>query len=315
MSDEKPFDVMIFTSASGWFLSLLRNLLLPEKTKLVSWHHGYEELMWQQMLLEEQAGGMSFSPQFKFYYGGMILSALRETLKRQDAIFFTSTEECDWVKQQYPKLADRVFYHPNGVSPSYWCPQRFEKPSAEQPKLLSVGYWDPWRKGRRYIVAMFEDLHQFYPDLTLTMAGTVVDEQTILSEFSESARKKVTVISKANELELIGLYHSHDIFVLPSLFEGMPLVMLEAMAAGLACVTTNNNGMKDLITHGETGLLVERRDVPGLIAAVRSVIDNPSLRHQLGEAAYLRMKNDYTWQQIGLRYEKTLLTLTGELRD
>jgi len=79
-----------------------------------------------------------------------------------------------------------------------------------------------------------------------------------------------------------------DVFVLSSSQEGLPLSVLEAMAAGLPVVATAVGGIPELVVHGETGLLVPRRDVESLSAALARLIADPALRRRLGAAGRAR---------------------------
>jgi glycosyltransferase involved in cell wall biosynthesis len=76
-----------------------------------------------------------------------------------------------------------------------------------------------------------------------------------------------------------------DAFALPSRTEGLPLVLLEAMACELPVVATSVGGIPDLVVSGVTGLLVPPRDAAALRAALRSLMDNPPLGQKLGRAA------------------------------
>ena len=311
---QKQYDAVVITTASGWCLSTFRKQLLPAKTKIVSSHHGWEELMWDQMLLEElQPNGVKFSPQFKLYYGGVILWALRQSLQTQDGFIFTSSEETAYVQQQNPKIADKCRFIRNGVSDFYFYPQRFEKPDAAKAvRLLFVGYWDPWRKGRQYLVEAFNQLVSDNAPVELTLAGTKLGADVILPEFSEAARHKITVVPQTDEAGLNALYQSHDVFVLPSLFEGMPLVMLEAMASGMPCVTTDNNGMHDVIETGKNGILIPRRNTQALVTALSMLVADASLRKQMGQNAQALMREAYTWEAVAIEWEKMLLdTIAG----
>jgi glycosyltransferase involved in cell wall biosynthesis len=77
-----------------------------------------------------------------------------------------------------------------------------------------------------------------------------------------------------------------DIFVLPSYTEGLPNAMIEAMAAGLPVVVTPVGSVPDVVTNDENGLLVPPRDAPALTAALRRLLDSPSLRAALGASAH-----------------------------
>jgi len=81
------------------------------------------------------------------------------------------------------------------------------------------------------------------------------------------------------------LIASADILTLPSFSENLPVSVIEAMAAGLAVVTTPVGAVEDLIVDGETGLLVPPGDVDALTAALIRVVDDPALRQRLGTAA------------------------------
>jgi glycosyltransferase involved in cell wall biosynthesis len=103
--------------------------------------------------------------------------------------------------------------------------------------------------------------------------------------------------------EISSLYAEHEIFVLPSLMEGMPLVLLEAMASGMAVVTTESSGMTDLVEDSHDGLFVIPGDSASLSVAIVRLCRDPELRLRLGNAAQEKMKR-YTWKQAAQRTEK-----------
>jgi glycosyltransferase involved in cell wall biosynthesis len=106
------------------------------------------------------------------------------------------------------------------------------------------------------------------------------------------------------------VYAQHDIFLLPSLVEGMPLVLLEAMASGLAVVTTESSGMTDLVEDGHDGLLTIPGDADSLTVAISTLSGDAKLRHKLGCAAQEKMKR-FTWKLSALRHEAVFCRATG----
>jgi glycosyltransferase involved in cell wall biosynthesis len=85
-----------------------------------------------------------------------------------------------------------------------------------------------------------------------------------------------------------------DIFVLSSVSEALSNALMEAMACGCAVVATDVGGNPELVTNGRTGLLVERGNVEALAAALRQLIDRPSLRTTLGAAASSFIRENFS---------------------
>ncbi|MCS6922926.1 MAG: glycosyltransferase, partial [Fimbriimonadales bacterium] len=81
------------------------------------------------------------------------------------------------------------------------------------------------------------------------------------------------------------LLNASDIFVLPSRWEGNPMSVMEAMAAGLPVVATAVGGVPELVENGASGLLVPSDDVAALAQALQTLVDNPSLRATMGHKA------------------------------
>src|SRR5262249_11867308 len=101
------------------------------------------------------------------------------------------------------------------------------------------------------------------------------------------------------------LYATHDIFLFPSLMEGMPISLLEAIASGLPVVTTETCGMMDLIEDGYNGLLAKPADARGFAPKVDTRIDSPALREHLGRKAQ-ETAHRYTWDLLGKKYSAVL---------
>ena len=94
-----------------------------------------------------------------------------------------------------------------------------------------------------------------------------------------------------------------DIFVLPSLAEGLSNALLEAMAAGLPSIATRVGGTPELIQEGETGLLVAPEDTAALAAAMVRLADDPALRQSLGQRARRKVEAEFGLDRIAQRYE------------
>jgi len=89
-----------------------------------------------------------------------------------------------------------------------------------------------------------------------------------------------------------------DIFVLPSLFEGMPLSLMEAMASGLPVVSTDVGGVSELVVDGETGFLVPPRNSAALAEKIKTLIDDKALSKAMGVKGQERIKNNFTFEAM-----------------
>jgi glycosyltransferase involved in cell wall biosynthesis len=102
-----------------------------------------------------------------------------------------------------------------------------------------------------------------------------------------------------------------DVFALPSLFEGSPLAVLEAMAAGRALVSSAIGGTNEVVVEGESGLLVPPGDPESLAAALRRLLEDPGLRQRLGAAARERVEQTFTPQVARQQVEAIYRELAG----
>lgn len=96
---------------------------------------------------------------------------------------------------------------------------------------------------------------------------------------------------------LVALYAEAEVAVVPSLYEGFSLPAVEAMACGVALVSTTGGALPEVVgRHGETALLVPPGDPGALAAAIGRALDDPALRHRLGAAGRARVIERYSWR-------------------
>lgn len=93
--------------------------------------------------------------------------------------------------------------------------------------------------------------------------------------------------------QLIELYRTADLFVLPTREDCFPMVFIEAMAAGLPCIGSTVMGVPELVAHGESGLNVAPRDPATLASSLETLVSNPGLRQQMGAAGRRRVEKRF----------------------
>jgi glycosyltransferase involved in cell wall biosynthesis len=209
-----------------------------------------------------------------------------------------------WILSElkYGHPSGHIWYVPNGVQEQFFTARSF--PETRANRLLYVGTWLD-RKGIHYLVDAFSALVPDQPDLRLTVAGCVISDAQVKDFFPKDVREQVTVIPFLSRDAMPDVYASHDIFVFPSLVEGMPLTLLEAMAGAMPVVTTNCCGMSDLVESDRNGLLVPAADSTALGCAITRLVASRELRQNLGSAAQHTARN-YTWKSVALELERVL---------
>jgi glycosyltransferase involved in cell wall biosynthesis len=163
--------------------------------------------------------------------------------------------------------------------------------------LLFAGTWRK-NKGIEDLVPAFVRLAARHHALSLTVLGGGVPADVVTAAFPREIRERVHCVQTSIEAETIAQFASSDLFLLPSLFEGTPLTLIEAMMSGLPIVTTATCGMKDVIQDKENGLLVPIRSPEGILSAVEGLLGNRQLRTRLGLAARRTAMAHYTWEAV-----------------
>ncbi|MEM0338007.1 MAG: glycosyltransferase [Candidatus Caldarchaeum sp.] len=104
--------------------------------------------------------------------------------------------------------------------------------------------------------------------------------------------------------DVADILNAADIFTLPSKYEGNPMSVMEAMAAGLPVVASHVGGIPELVEDEHQGLLVPADDQPCLVQGLQALIDNPTKRYQLGKSAVERARKKFDIHQTVQAYEK-----------
>jgi glycosyltransferase involved in cell wall biosynthesis len=149
-------------------------------------------------------------------------------------------------------------------------------------RMLFVGGQGPYRKGLHELLAAAKVLWSSDSPLVFIVTGPVAESAA--RQAGEWVGKNVLFTGTIPEHDMIALYHSVDVLVLPSHNEGLPYVVVEAMASGLPIISSTVGGLPEVIQHEETGLLVRPGDVQGLASAIAELVDDASKRKRMGDA-------------------------------
>jgi glycosyltransferase involved in cell wall biosynthesis len=190
---------------------------------------------------------------------------------------------------------ERVAVLPNGVVVPNSVPRPARRES-DPVRILFVGRLAP-NKGVPDLLAAIDELckrgaaDHFQVDIV--GGGPLLDGLRSLNR-----RSSVRFHGKVSDASLEDLYASADALVLPTLFEGMPTVVLEAMARGLPVLVTDVGASRELV-DSENGEIIPKRDPRSLADALERLRDiGAAGRHALGENGLQRVKSRFQWQQV-----------------
>jgi glycosyltransferase involved in cell wall biosynthesis len=166
----------------------------------------------------------------------------------------------------WERAVDSELFHPRAASAEMRC--RLSGGEPQKPLLLYVG-----RLSAEKEVARLRAVVDAYPDVRLAIVG----DGPLRAELERLFAGTATVfLGYLKGRELASAYASADVFLFASQTETLGLVLLEAMASGLAVVACNAGGIPDAVQDGVTGYLFEPGDPEGLVKAVRRVLSNPA---------------------------------------
>jgi glycosyltransferase involved in cell wall biosynthesis len=168
------------------------------------------------------------------------------------------------------------------------------------PLVTFSGRYDQ-RKGINYLLEAWKIASSKAPEARLLLLGDgpLFDE---MKDLAASLGINGSIVMKGHVRNVIDYLRASDLYVFPSLQEGMPNALLEAMACGLPAVGTRIGGVVDIIEDGKNGVLVEPRDSDGLAEGVVHLLKDREKTAALAEAAFQRIASVYSLDSIVLRY-------------
>ena len=188
---------------------------------------------------------------------------------------------------------------PNGVDTKRFCKSNVMRKKGIR-NIIYIGRLDSY-KGVDYLLKGFRELLAKVDKVKLTIVGDGVDKAQ-LTNMAEYLGIQDSVTFKGRQEDIPRELYNTDIFVLPSLSEGMSNVVLEAMACGLPVVATFVGGNSDLIRDRYNGILIPPKDSVSLTAALLELIENENFARRLGEEARKTIEKDYSMDQVVSKY-------------
>jgi glycosyltransferase involved in cell wall biosynthesis len=287
-------DVVDASTADTWVWSRLDPA--RRRVLLATTSHGLEHTAEDARKVSEQDGILELSWKNPLYYGGLHLGEVKASLRRADLCFLLNRVDRDYAVARLGVLPERAHIVPNGISEGH-----LDLPIDPTPRdasatirIAQVGS-HLVQKGVGYSAAALETILRTYPHTCLSLLGTALPADTVLADFDRSLHNRITVVRRYEYHALPKLLLGQHVIVFPTLSEGFGIALLEAMACGLAPVSTAAAGPSEFVRDGENGLLVPLRDSGALATAIGRLIDDRELLDRLRHAAHQTAQR-YSWQ-------------------
>lgn len=249
------------------------------------------------------------------YFGGSDIPNANPSRFTKIYPFITPLLKAIWKKAEFRSVCSQelealakksdptseFLYIPNGVETDRFAP--IDRPQNPKVKILFIGRLIP-RKGFHRVVRALPKVKELAKvPFTVEVVGTGAHRAELDALGEElGVSQLISYVGMVPYDQLEKSYQDADIFVLTSLSEGMPSVILEAMGAGLPIIASNVGGNNEIVKEGENGFLIMGDDIDILADRMARLINDAALRQQMGKTSR-EYAMQYDWKHIMNRYD------------
>jgi len=168
-------------------------------------------------------------------------------------------------------------------------------------KIITTASADIPLKGLRYLIGALPSVLKDYPECTLSVIGRAKAKGEIAKQIKRlGLESKISFHSELSELDIVNLYSSAEIAVIPSLYEGFGFGAGEAMSCGVPLISTHSGGLKEVV--GKAAIEVKPRDPEGISNAIVDLFSNPDKREHYKKVGRERMEKEFQWLNTAKKY-------------
>jgi len=255
--------------------------------------HGLERRAWELAKEEGLLGREGPGWRTRLTYPPSALWPGEMALRRADHVFCLNNEDRQILMRDFGRLPQTITRVMPGADQVY-ADAADTRDYSHATRILFAATWRK-NKGIEDLVPAFVELATRHPDLVLNVVGAGAPESAVRACFPEHLHSRIECETPVDDEAMAATFARADLFLLPSLFEGTPLTLMQAMMSGLPIVTTSTCGMKDVVGDGETGFLVPIRAPRKVVETIERLLGSSSLRREIGTAARRAALHQYTW--------------------
>lgn len=207
-----------------------------------------------------------------------------------------------FARSQAMYFSDPAHWHKLRIVHCGVLPDLYDStPPAPHPgtRLIFVGRLTAI-KGLRVLIEAFARARETRPDLHLTLVGDG-DDRAHLEKLAAPLGGAVTFAGYLSQGEVARALAGSDALVLPSFAEGLPVVLMEALASARPVIATQVAGVSELVKDGVNGFVVPPGDADSLARRIGELADDPALRNRMGEAGRARVRDEFDVRQEAAR--------------
>lgn len=237
-------------------------------------------------------------------------SLIRASIEREKAIY--AKNKAMFVFSQFVKNSfvhhfsvDPEKIHVVYAGPNIEVADDIEK-TYDSRDILFVGV-DFERKGGEIVLEAFRSVKKEINDARLIIVGG----KKIPEANGVCTLGFIDKNTPDGERRITELYRRSAVFVMPSYFEPFGIVLIEAMLNRTPCIGSNVGAIPEIITHGETGFVIEKGNAKELAMRIIELMKDTDLRQNMGEKGYLKAKSTFTWESVGKKMHDVMAKFDG----
>lgn len=290
----ESYDVADLSSGDGWVYQTLR----PSKNILVvTRSHGLEHVRDDLLRKDATESKTSISWKYPLYHGGFRLWEVARSFKNADLSIFLSESDREYAIARFRLAPESTAVVNNGI-PDDFLGLASKPPATRTTAPLRIAVIGTYQYRKINVApAAITRLLGNNKTLEIGFLGTGVEQAVVLRDYSPSHHQRIRVVSTYKHEQLPELLKEYDILLFPSLHEGFPLSVFEAMACGLAVVATNLPTLTTRLTDQQQALFIPTNSRTAIEDAISRLIADRTLLRDLQVRGQQRAQ-DFAWSRI-----------------
>lgn len=301
----RQIDVVDGSTGDLWLWGAVGQHFSPHRPLVVTRIHNLEHSYHANQLEAAKHGEIQIGWKYWLYRGSIRLWEVATALRASDLVFQLNRHDLEYTVQHLGVSREKSHVFPNGM-PDRFRHLPFEATPTATDAVIRIAQIGTYieRKGIKYSSPALNRILQKYPNVELTLLGTQClecpDPAQIYADFDPALHDRIHIIGQYAHRDLPDLLKGHHIKLLASTYEAFGKALIEAMACGLAPVTTAAEGPMEVVQHGQDALVVPLRDEQAIFTALDQLIADRGLLDQIRHRAY-QTAQSYDWLDIAKR--------------